>query len=46
MKFDKIKMVTFINGILTPYYVGEYIQMDKTLCRSYSPPNIIEGKNA
>ena len=28
----------YMNGIITPENVYEYIPMNKTLCRAYSPP--------
>ena len=41
MTVAKVQMVKNINGILNPENFYNYIPMEKTLCGSYRPPNII-----
>ena len=36
----------YINSILTPENVDEYIPMDKTICRAYRPQILMSGINA
>ena len=36
----------YINGILTPENIDEYIPMDKNICRAYRPPLLMYGIKA
>ena len=43
-RFSNVKMTNYINGILTPKNVDEYLPMYKNIWISYSTPLLIYGR--